>query len=179
MDYGPFRGDRSHEIVDLFTDTFTASEGPDEGRLIGALAQEMLATTPEADLHVYTASDEAGLAGCIMFSRLTYPEDERTVFVLAPVAVATGRQGQGVGTALLRHGLDDLRYRGVDVALTYGDPAYYARVGFAPITEDTARPPRALSMPEGWLGQSLTGKALEPLKGPSSCVSALDSPAYW
>ena len=67
----------------------------------------------------------------------------------------------------------------MDVAVTYGDPAFYGKVGFAPITEDQVRPPCTLSFPHGWLGQSLTGRPLAPLKGPSRCVAALDKPEYW
>jgi putative acetyltransferase len=36
-----------------------------------------------------------------------------------------------------------------------------------------------LQRPEGWLAQSLTGKAIQPITGPSSCVEALNKPEYW
>jgi hypothetical protein len=91
------------------------------------------------------------LSGAIVFSRMSYAGDARAVFVLAPVAVAPDRQGQGVGTALIRHGLDALRARGVDVALTYGDPAYYGRLGFRPITTEIAAAPFRCNSPmAGW-----------------------------
>lgn len=64
-------------------------------------------------------------------------------------------------------------------APTYGDIKSYAKVGFAQITEDVAQPPQPLSYPEGWLGQSLASKTLVPLRGSSTCVAALDDPAYW
>jgi len=171
--------DRADEIVALFTNTFTYSEGAEEGALIGKLAREMISTTPRTDLFVFSCHDEGDLAGCIMFSRLSYAEDDRTVFVLAPVAVEPARQGRGIGQNLLRFGLDELRHKGIDVALTYGDPAYYGKVGFAPITEAMARAPFQLQMPQRWLGQSLTDRPLAPLKGPSRCVEALNAPEYW
>lgn len=179
MDFDDATAAEAGEVAALFRDTFTASEGAEEGALIGALAHRLITETPEPDVHAFVARQDGALLGAIVFSRMSYPEDSRSVFVLAPVAVATERQGRGVGQALLRHGLDALRDRGVQVVLTYGDPAYYGRVGFRPVTTGVAAAPFELSQPEGWLGQSLDGAALAPLKGPSACVAALDDPAFW
>lgn len=173
-----FRADAS-AITDLFVRTFSASEGPEEGRAVGALAADLMATTGEDDLRVYVARNAEGIAGCIMFSRLTFAGDDRTVFLLSPVAVDPALQGRGVGQRLLRHGLDDLRARGVDVAVTYGDPAYYGKVGFSPVTEAKVPAPMPLSHPHGWIAQSLTERPLDPLRGPSRCVTALGNPAIW
>lgn len=170
---------REHQIVDLFTTTFTASEGAEEGALIGTLVKSLLSGTPEDDLFVFTAEDAGALVGAVIFSRLRYDQDDRTVFLLSPLAVAPDRQRQGIGQKLVTHGLDALRTAGIDIVVTYGDPAYYGRVGFAPITEDFAPAPLALSQPEGWLGQALTDGAPEPLKGSSTCVAALNNPAVW
>jgi len=166
-------------IVALFTDTFTASEGAEEGRLIGALVRELLASTPAGNLHVFCAEDDGALAGCILFTRLRYDGDARQVFLLAPVAVAPDHQRQGVGQALIAQGLDALRQKGLDVAMTYGDPAYYGKTGFRPVTVDQAAAPQPLSQPEGWLAQSLDGDPLIPLRGAAQCVPAFDRPEYW
>jgi predicted N-acetyltransferase YhbS len=168
---------REVEIVDLFTATFTASEGEEEGTLIGELVRNLLGGTAAKDRFVFTAEEDGVIIGGIVFSRLTYAQDERTVFVLAPVA--TDWQGQGIGQRLLNHGLAALRNAGVDIAMTYGDPNYYAKVGFLPISEADAQAPFPLSQPEGWLAQSLTDRALAPLKGPSRCVEALNAPVFW
>jgi predicted N-acetyltransferase YhbS len=174
-------GPEGHDeaIIDLFTRTFTASEGPEEGALIGGLVRNLLASTAEQDRFVFKAEDGAAVVGAILFSRLSYEQDERTLFVLGPVAVATDRQRQGIGQRLLRHGLASLRNAGVDIVMTYGDPRYYAKVGFRPISETDARAPFALKHPEGWLAQSLTDRAMTPLKGPSRCVEALNDPLFW
>lgn len=170
---------REAEIIDLFAATFAASEGEQEGALIGQLARDLLGGTAEKDLVVFTAEDDGTIVGAIVFSRLRYDQDARTVFVLAPVAVATDRQGKGIGQKLLAHGLAALRSAGVDLAITYGDPNFYARVGFTPIREADAQAPFALNHPEGWLAQSLTEQPLTPLKGPSRCVEALNDPVFW
>lgn len=170
---------REAEIIDLFTATFTASEGEEEGALIWQLVRDLLGGTAEKDLFVFTAEEDGAIIGGIVFSRLTYEQDERTVFVLAPVAVATDQQGNGIGQRLLAHGLAALRGASVDTAMTYGDPKYYAKAGFLPIREADARAPFPLSRPEGWLGQSLTDQAMTPLRGPSRCVGALNDPVFW
>jgi len=170
---------QSGPITDLFTRTFTASEGAEEGAVIGAFVAEILASTDPADLFVATAWEDGALVGAAVFSRVTYAEDARHVFILSPMAVAPGQQGQGTGQALLRFALETLRDQGVDVALTYGDIRFYAKVGYALISEDTAKAPLPLSYPEGWLGQSLTGGELTPLRGAPRCVAALNDPALW
>ncbi|MBK1621459.1 GNAT family N-acetyltransferase [Lamprobacter modestohalophilus] len=166
-------------IIELFRATFTASEGAEEGDLIGDLVHNLLASTAQQDRFVFIAEEDDAIIGGILFSRLTYEQDQRTVFVLAPVAVATDQQGKGIGQRLLNHGLAVLRKAGVDIAMTYGDPGYYAKVGFKPISEADAPAPFKLQQPEGWLAQSLTDRAVTPLKGPSRCVEALNHPVYW
>jgi len=179
MEFSSDFRDRTGEIVSLFRQVFAAAEGADEGALIGALARDLIATTAPADILVFSALEDGALVGCVVFSRLIYPEDARTVFLLAPVAVRTDRQGMGVGRALLGHALGEIAARGGDVVITYGDPRYYGRVGFRPITVREAAPPLVPSHPEGWLGQSLTDAPFTPLKGPSRCVAALRDPAFW
>lgn len=170
---------REQDIIDLFKRTFAASEGADEGALIGALVHKQLANTPSDDIYVFTAKEDGTLVGAGVFTRLTYEQDDRTVFVLAPVAVATEKQGQGFGQKLLNHGLNSLRQAGVEVVMTYGDPNYYGKVGFQPVSEDDATAPFKLQYPHGWLGQSLTGQAWSPLKGRSHCVAALNDRVFW
>jgi predicted N-acetyltransferase YhbS len=170
---------REDSIMDLFRATFTASEGAEEGALIGDLVRNLLASTAQPDRFVFIAEEEGAIIGGIFFSRLIYEQDQRTVFVLAPVAVATEQQGKGIGQRLLNHGLAVLRSAGVDIAMTYGDPGYYAKVGFRPISEADAAAPFKLQHPEGWLAQSLIDQAITPLKGPSRCVEALNDPVFW
>ncbi|MCF7996058.1 MAG: N-acetyltransferase [Chromatiaceae bacterium] len=170
---------REEAIIELFRATFTASEGAEEGALIGNLVHNLLASTAQQDRFIFIAEEDGAIIGGIFFSRLTYEQDQRTVFVLAPVAVATDQQGKGIGQRLLTHGLAVLRSAGVDIVMTYGDPGYYAKVGFKPISEADAAAPFKLKQPEGWLAQSLTDQAMTPLKGPSRCVEALNDPVYW
>jgi predicted N-acetyltransferase YhbS len=72
-----------------------------------------------------------------------------------------------------------MKERGVRTVVTYGDPAFYTKIGFEPVSPGTILPPFDLSQPEGWLARSLTKAPIEPLPGPSSCVEAFGDPAYW
>ncbi len=173
-----FQGNEK-EIIDLIGATFSASEGLDEGKLVGGLASDLLFETAPDDLVVCTANEAGNIIGCIMFSRMTFAEDDRTVFLMAPVAVSPSHQGKGVGQRLVRFGLEHLARSGADVAITYGDPDYYSKVGFRQIDESVAQAPARLQFPHGWLAQPLSGTDLTPLKGSSRCVGALDNPAYW
>lgn len=99
--------------------------------------------------------------------------------MLSPVAVLTSRQGQGIGKKLIQFGLDRMRARGADIAVTYGDPDFYGDVGFLPLSEDCLKAPMKLSMPFGWLGQSLTASPIPVFKDRPTCVAAFNNPAYW
>ena len=72
-------------------------------------------------------------AGHIAFSRLLLHEPPAVKgCVLAPLAVAPEFQRQGVGSALVRHGLERLEAAGYDLVVVLGDPDYYGRFGFSP-----------------------------------------------
>ncbi|OOY02715.1 GNAT family N-acetyltransferase [Thioclava sp. F28-4] len=179
MDYSTDYTPHAEAIAELFRATFTASEGAEEGALIGALVRRLITETPAEDLRVFTAWEDGTLLGGIFFTRLAYASDPRTVFMMAPVAVATAHQGKGIGQRLIAHGLDVLRREGMDIAVTYGDPAFYGRVGFEPVSEADLRAPQPLQHPQGWIAQSLTDAPLTPLRGTARCVAAFDDPALW
>ncbi|MEM9332016.1 MAG: N-acetyltransferase [Pseudomonadota bacterium] len=170
---------RHDEVVALFHSSFSESEGLAEGDLIGALVRALLTTTPNEDIFAFLALDADKILGAIIFSRLRYPDDARTVFLLSPVAVLSSYQGEGVGQNLINHGLQKLEAQGVDVVITYGDVKFYSKVGFIQITQEIAKAPLPLQYPEGWLGQSLSKSDLAPIAGPSYCASALNNPVYW
>lgn len=170
---------REQALIDLFGATFTASDGADEGRLVGDVVRGLLAQTPADDIRVFRAEADGEVLGAAIFSRLTYREDRHRAVLLSPMAVATAHQRRGIGRALITHALGALRTEGGELAMTYGDPAYYRRVGFLPITGDRARAPRPLSQPQGWIAQSLTDEPMPALRGTPACVPALDRAELW
>jgi putative acetyltransferase len=106
--------------------------GPD-GPSVAALVQDLRASLQlEPGLSVVAEDEEHGLVGHVLFTRnlLDAPERLVDVQVLSPVGVRPDRQRTGVGTALIRHGLDVLAGRGVPLVFLEGSPAYYSRFGF-------------------------------------------------
>jgi len=178
MDYRAYRLSESTVIADMFASVFAESEGEAEGALIGNLVKDMVTSTDRRDLYGFVAVDGKEIVGSIFFSRLTFDEDI-DVFVLAPVAVATDHQGRGIGQGLITHGLQEMRRMGVSYVTTYGDPSFYAKVGFQPISQDAVAAPLELSQPEGWLGQPLGDDDIDAIPGRPTCVKALDDPVYW
>ncbi len=179
MQFSASNTDEIDEIKKLFTRTFTDSENETEGRVVGELAYELMATTDSGDLFVFVARDDANqLAGCIIFSRLVFANGS-SAFLLSPVAVGTEFQGHGIGQALINHGLNALREQGVELVFTYGDPNFYSRVGFSVVSETVVQAPQPLSHPEGWLGQSLMSQAMPTVGGRCQCVAAMNKPEIW
>ena len=166
-------------LVALFQHCFAASEGPAEGATIAAFVTNMLETSAQGTLALYVARAQGELIGCAIFSQLELPGDPRKAVILSPMAIASEHQGRGIGQALLRFALDDLRQKGTDIAMTYGDPAFYGKTGFAPVSEQNVPAPLPLSFPQGWIGQSLTGMPIGQIRGPVKTVPALEDPKLW
>jgi len=166
-------------LIDLFRQAFTASEGVEEGQLIATLVRDLLVDTAREDIYVFTALDKEVLVGAAIFTRLCYSNDHRCTFILGPMATMTTRQGQGIGKALIRASLQALRAAGVDIVMTYGDPAFYSKTGFSPVSEKEAPAPYELQYPHGWLVNKLSNSPVSPLAGPVSCVPALRKRVYW
>lgn len=69
-------------------------------------------------------------AGHIAFSEAIVGDAERGWFLLGPIGVLPARQGCGVGSALVRDGVDALRAQGALGCVLVGEPGYYGRFGF-------------------------------------------------
>ncbi len=166
------------ELVDLFTKSFTAAESKAEGMLVGALAGELAAEIDNENIICIGAYDNKLLAGAIFFTRL-YFGDSTKAYMLAPVAINCDFQKKGIGQALINHGCELLKERGVSFVVTYGDPAFYVKVGFEPLSEEVIKAPLPLSMPFGWQGRTLTDLPIATISTPPTCVTAFNDPVLW
>jgi putative acetyltransferase len=77
------------------------------------------------------AEEDSRIIGHIAFSRVTISDGTAEWFGLGPVSVAPERQGEGIGSQLIKRGLADLDARGARGVVLLGNPAYYRRFGFA------------------------------------------------
>ena len=178
MNYKILDNNNQKEVAELFTSAFTSSEGEKEGKLIGRLASELSSNIDNDEIICLGAYEKETLTGSIFFTRLRFNESI-LVYMLAPVAVSTKHQGKGVGQALINYGLTEMKNRSVAVAITYGDLSFYSRVGFQPLSENVIKAPVKLSMPEGWLGQSLTAEPIPTIIERPTCVKEFNDPVYW
>ncbi len=79
------------------------------------------------------ADDDGHILGHIMFSPVTLLSDPvLPIMGLAPMAVVAARRRQGVGSALVRDGLERCRALGAKAIVVLGHAEYYPRFGFAP-----------------------------------------------
>ena len=88
----------------------------------------------DGDGLVSLVAEIAGVVvGHVLFSRMDIEADGATLSAagLAPVAVSPERQGQGIGGALIRAGLDALRAQRIAIGFVLGDAAYYPRFGYS------------------------------------------------
>ena len=80
------------------------------------------------------AVDDDEVVGHVLFSPVTLVngDDRFEIVGLGPVAVDPKRQNEGIGSRLIRAGLEEIRQSGYAAVVVLGDPAYYARFGFGP-----------------------------------------------
>jgi len=178
MDISKYTPDQTDEIEQLFTKTFSDSEGQAEGKLIGALVRKMMATTDPKDLYCFVATENEQIIGGVFFTKMIF-ESDINAFILSPMATLTDHQGKGVGKELINVGLKTLKEDGVELAITYGDPNFYSKVGFDVVSETVVPAPLTLSYTNGWLAQPLVHDEIEPIAGKSHCVEALNNPDLW
>lgn len=101
---------------------------PEEAALVEALRA---VAHPHISL---VAEAEGRVVGHIFFSpvRVESAGAEHEAFALAPMAVLPEFQGRGVGSRLVREGLEECLRRGHEVVFVLGHPGYYPRFGFEP-----------------------------------------------
>jgi len=96
----------------------------------------------------FVATTGRRVSGHVIFTRCRVGASFANAALLGPLAVAPEWQGQGIGTALVRAGIRQLKAANVNQVYVLGDPAYYSRLGFIP--EPSVEPPYPL--PAEWDG---------------------------
>jgi putative acetyltransferase len=79
------------------------------------------------------AIDLDRVVGHILFSPVTIEgecQGEGLFWGLAPVAVLAEERGKGIGSLLIRRGLEECDRMGIEAIFVLGSPEYYRRFGF-------------------------------------------------
>jgi putative acetyltransferase len=107
----------------------SAFETPLEANLVDALRAQ---AEPVVSL---VAEDDGAIVGHIMFTPVSLSgQPGLKVMGLAPMAVAPEHQRKGIGSALVRAGLERCRQLDFAAVVVLGHPEYYPRFGFSPST---------------------------------------------
>ncbi len=87
------------------------------------------------------ALEDGEVVGHVLFSPVTIRGEagDLPAIGLGPVAVLPEHQNQGIGSRLIRAGLEEIRQQGHTVVVLLGDPRYYSRFGFEPASRYAVR----------------------------------------
>lgn len=99
-----------------------------EGAIVDAMrTHEALTLSLVAEV----GTDEVAIVGHAAFSPVKINGADRGWYGLGPVSVHPDHQGHGIGLALIKHGIDELKAIGAKGCVVLGDPGYYRHAGFA------------------------------------------------
>lgn len=155
--------------LQLVEDVFAAWDGPEEGRVVRHLVEEIRSKKyymPELELIMVNEHDE--VIGYAMFSRFHIEgKYENELLLLSPVAVKTELQRQHISKDLLEYGFEKARKLGFKAILVEGNPRNYNPRGFQPSYKHgiEAGPNIHLPHPDCLMVKELEDGALEHMSG--------------
>jgi putative acetyltransferase len=121
------RAENENDRDAVFAVNLSAFEAPAEATLVNVLREQ---AQPVLSL---VAEENGNVVGHIMFSPVSLSENpDIKVMGLAPMAVSPEHQRKGIGSALVRAGLEQCRQLGFVAVVVLGHPEYYPRFGFSP-----------------------------------------------
>jgi len=126
---------------------------------------------PDGVLSLVATSGEQ-IVGHVIFTRCSVAPGGQIAALLGPLCVTPDLQKQGIGSRLVRAGLERIGDWQAGLALVLGDPDYYGRFGFLPGCH--VAPPFAL--PEEW---TQAWQYLGLSKDPVPETGTLDVPVPW
>jgi putative acetyltransferase len=117
--------------------------------------------------HLSLVADENGtIAGHIMFTPVLIKNGKELQGMgLAPMAVLPSRQRCGIGTLLVKSGLQILQDKGCPFVIVLGHPDYYPRFGFQPASRFNVKSQWEEVPDEAFMILVLDDKALQNVAG--------------
>lgn len=146
------------------------------------LTADLLADPTAEPLLSLLALDEGEPVGHVLFTRVRISDNDGiSASILAPLAIVPEAQGQGIGGALIRDGLEKLRNAGTGLVFVLGHPGYYPRFGFRPAGVQGLQAPYPIppEHAEAWMVQELKAGLLGTVTGTVCCAETMDKEEYW
>ncbi len=128
------RPERTADVAAVRAINLAAFETSTEADLVDALRQQ-------ADPIVSLVADAGGsIVGHILFTPVTLlGHADSKIMGLAPMAVLPSEQRHGIGSALVRAGLERCKELGCGAVIVLGHAEYYPRFGFVPASRFSIR----------------------------------------
>ncbi|MCU7248006.1 GNAT family N-acetyltransferase [Pseudomonas koreensis] len=123
------RNERSEDIKGISTLTAAAFEHAEHSSHTEHFIVDALRRAGQLTVSLVAVEHEA-IIGHVAISPVVVSSGVAGWFGLGPVSVAPDRQGQGIGSALMKAALAQLQGQGAAGCVLLGDPGYYARFGF-------------------------------------------------
>lgn len=121
------RPEAQEDYSGVYAVNASAFDTPAEANLVEVLRRE-------AFPYISIVAEENGeIVGHILFSPVVLSgHADLKIMGLGPVAVAPARQGRGIGSALVKAGLERCKELGYGTVVVLGHTGYYPRFGFTP-----------------------------------------------
>ncbi len=152
-----------YELVKTAFQTAKVSDGTEQD-FVNVLRAR---STYLPELELVAQENSGALAGHIMLTRTRLVPDggePLPALMVAPLSVRLEDRSQGLGARLLHEGLRRAGEMGFTCAFLMGDPAYYGRFGFRPVTDYGLR--NESHAPDQYvLGRAIVPGALEGASG--------------
>ena len=123
------RSEESADISKIRRVNKEAFETKTEADLVDALRED------GAVVISLVAIDEGEIIGHILFTNVSLEGFDIPIIGIGPMAVLPEHQRKGIGTQLMKAGLEECKSKDYEAVVVLGYPDYYTRFGFSPSIE--------------------------------------------
>ena len=119
-------------VLEIFRDSTPYSDGVLEKALVKEIRENKY-YIPEFDL---VAEEDGKIVGHYMMSKFPISgKHKEEMLILTPVSVAISHQRRGIGTDMIKEGLELAKKEGYTGIIVEGNPQFYNKIGFETSTK--------------------------------------------
>lgn len=125
------RNELASDVESIYEINIRAFGTDEEARLVNALRDS------GCEYISLVAEIHDKVVAYILFTAVSLTANQAGIKLLglAPMAVLPEYQNQGIGSELVRHGLEQCKAKAYDAVVVLGHPEYYPKFGFVPSDE--------------------------------------------